>query len=391
MIPPMAGPPTFPARGVLSNDEIERYSRHLLLPELGVEGQLKLKQARVVCVGAGGLGSPVSMYLAAAGVGTLGLVEFDVVEAPNLQRQVLYTRGDTGRPKIEAAAARLTAMNSDVRIEPHAAALSPDNALEILGHYDIVVDATDNFPARYLVSDACVLLGKPDVSGSVYRFEGQVSVFATREGPCYRCLSPEPPPPGTVPGCGEAGVLGVLPGIIGTIQAAEVIKVITGAGEPLEGRLLVLDALAMRFREVRLLRDPDCPACGTHPTLRSLADHEQICGGVPAALPPDLEISAAALEARLTRGDALVLVDVREPLEGTINSIPGSIAAPLSNVVAALDQLDRSCEVVVYCKEGRRSATAVRLLQDAGFTRVVHLAGGIRRWIEEIDPAQPRY
>ena len=387
----MSDHPSLSARRVLSNDEIQRYSRHLLLPEIGVDGQRKLKEARVVCVGAGGLGSAVSMYLAAAGVGTLGLVEFDVVDVSNLQRQVLYTGADAGRPKIEAAATRLAAMNAGIRIEPHAAALSAANAPGILGRYDIVVDATDNFPARYLINDACVLLGKLDVSGSVFRFEGQVSVYASKQGPCCRCLHPEPPPPGLVPGCGEAGVLGVLPGIIGTIQAAEAIKLVTGVGEPLAGRLLVFDALTMRFREVRIAKDPACPVCGTHPTIRELVDGEQYCGTAPIVLPPELEISAADLKARLDRGDALVLVDVREPQESTINGIQGSIVVPLGDLPAGIARLDRRSDIVVYCKAGVRSASAVQALQAAGFSRVVHLSGGIQSWIETIDPAQPRY
>lgn len=379
------------AREVLSNDEIRRYSRHLLLPEVGVEGQRRLKEARILCVGAGGLGSPVSMYLAAAGAGTLGLVEFDVVDATNLQRQILYTGADTGRLKLQVATARLAAMNAEIRIEPHAVTLSSANALEILGRYDLVVDGTDNFQTRYLINDACVLLGKPNVSGSVFRFEGQVSIYATKQGPCYRCLHPEPPPPGLVPGCGEAGVLGVLPGIIGTIQAAEAIKLVTGIGEPLVGRLLVFDALKMKFREVRIAKDPACPVCGTHPVIRELRDDDQLCGTAPAILPPDLEISARELKARLDLGDALLLLDVREPQEATINGIPGSTVVALGDLSAHLASLDRSRGIVVYCKAGVRSAVAVQMLQAAGFDRVAHLKGGIQSWIDEVDPDQPRY
>jgi adenylyltransferase/sulfurtransferase len=380
------------ARDVLSNAEIRRYSRHLLLPEVGVEGQRKLKDARVLCIGAGGLGSPASMYLAAAGVGTLGLVDFDEVDPTNLQRQILYTSADTGRPKLLAARERLAAMNPEIRVEIHPFALSSENALDLMRGYDVIVDGSDNFQTRYLVNDACVLLGKPDVSGSVFRFEGQASVYATPGGPCYRCLHPDPPPAGLVPSCGEAGVLGVLPGIIGTIQAAEVIKLITGVGETLAGRLLILDALRMRFREVRIAKDAGCPLCGSHPTIRQLVDYEQLCGTAPIVLAPELEISAGDLKDRLDRGDRLTLVDVREPQESDINSIPGSIVIPLGALEAmASALLDRSRDIVVYCKAGVRSASAVQVLQAAGFERVAHLKGGILSWIDEVDPEQPRY
>jgi len=379
------------AREVLSNEEIRRYSRHLLLPEVGVEGQRKLKDARVLCVGAGGLGSPVSMYLAAAGVGTLGLVDFDLVDVTNLQRQVLYTSTDAGQSKLIAARARLSAMNPAIRIEIHPFTLSSENALDLLRGYDIVVDGTDNFQARYLINDACVLLGLPNVSGSVLRFEGQASVYATPRGPCYRCLHPEPPPPGLVPNCGEAGVLGVLPGIIGTIQAAETVKIITGIGETLVGRLLILDALRMRFREVRIAKDPDCPVCGTHPTIRQLIDYEQFCGTAPVVLAPELELSAGQLRTRLDRGEALMLLDVREPQEADINSIPGSIVIPFGELPAKTATLDRSRDIVIYCKAGMRSASAVQMLQAAGFERVAHLKGGILSWIDEVDPGQPKY
>ncbi len=379
------------ARDVLSNEEIRRYSRHLLLPEIGVEGQRKLKDARVLCVGAGGLGSPVSMYLAAAGVGMLGLVDYDVVDVSNLQRQVLYTSSDAGRPKPIAARERLSAMNPAIRVEIHPHVLSSANAFDLMRAYDIVVDGSDNFAARYLVNDACVLLGKPDVSGSVFRFEGQVSVYATPGGPCYRCLHPDPPPPGLVPSCGEAGVLGVLPGIIGTIQAAETIKLITGVGESLAGRLLILDALTMRFRDVRIRKDAACPVCGTHPTIRDLLDYEQVCGTAPVTLPPALEISAVDLKARLDRGDPLSLIDVREPQESDINTIPGSIVIPLGDLERRAAALDRSRDIVVYCKAGVRSASAVLQLQAAGFPKVAHLKGGILSWIDEVDPEQPTY
>ncbi len=379
------------ARDVLSNEEIRRYSRHLLLPEVGVEGQRKLRDARVLCIGAGGLGSPASMYLAAAGVGTLGLVDFDEVDVTNLQRQILYTSADAGRSKLLAARARLSAMNPAIRVEIHPFALSSENALDLMRGYDVIVDGSDNFQTRYLVNDACVLLGKPDVSGSVFRFEGQVSVYAAPDGPCYRCLHPDPPPPGLVPSCGEAGVLGVLPGIIGTIQAAEVIKLVAGVGETLAGRLLILDALSMRFREVRIAKDAHCPVCGTHPTIRQLGDYEQFCGTAPFVLPPELELSAEDLKARLDRGDPLTLVDVREPQESDINSIPGSIVIPLGTLEAMAPALDRSRDIVVYCKAGVRSASAVQVLLAAGFERVEHLKGGIVSWIDEVDPEQPKY
>jgi adenylyltransferase/sulfurtransferase len=379
------------ARDVLSNEEIRRYSRHLLLPEVGVEGQRKLKDARVLLVGAGGLGSPVSMYLAAAGVGTLGLVDFDEVDVTNLQRQILYTSADAGRSKLLAARARLSAMNPAIRVELHPFALSSENALDLMRGYDVIADGSDNFQTRYLVNDACVLLGKPDVSGSVFRFEGQASVYAAPGGPCYRCLHPDPPPPGLVPTCGEAGVLGVLPGIIGTIQAAEVVKLIMGVGETLAGRLLILDALTMRFREVRIAKDAGCPVCGSHPTIRQLVDYEQLCGATPVDLPPEREVSAEDLKSRLDRGDRLTLIDVREPQESDINGIPGSTVIPLSALEAMAPALDRSRDIVVYCKVGVRSAAAVQMLLAAGFERVAHLRGGILAWIDGVDPEQPKY
>jgi molybdopterin/thiamine biosynthesis adenylyltransferase/rhodanese-related sulfurtransferase len=379
------------ARDVLSNEEIRRYSRHLLLPEIGAVGQRRLKDARVLCVGAGGLGSPVSMYLAAAGVGTLGLVDFDDVDVSNLQRQVLYVSTDEGKPKVERARARLNAMNPTIRVETHALALSSGNALDLFRGYDIIADCSDNFPARYLVNDACVLLGKSDVSGSVLGFEGQVSVYATADGPCYRCLHPEPPAPGLVPGCGEAGVLGPLPGIIGTIQAAEVVKIAAGVGETLAGRLVILDALRMRFREVRIAKDADCAVCGTHPVIRQLTDYERLCGITPIVLPPECEVSAGQLKIRLDRGDPVMVVDVREPQESDINGIPGSIAIPLEALETMIPALDRAREIVVYCKAGVRSAAAVEQLRTAGFEHVAHLKGGILSWIEEADPGQPKY
>lgn len=376
----------------LTNEEIRRYSRHLLLPEVGIEGQRKLKAARVLCIGAGGLGSPVAMYLAAAGVGTLGLVDFDTVDVSNLQRQILHTTHEVGRSKLESARRRLNALNPDVRIETHETVLSSANALPILEQYEYVIDGTDNFPTRYLVNDACVLLGKPNIYGSVFRFEGQASVFATREGPCYRCLYPEPPPPGLVPSCAEGGVLGVLPGLIGTIQATETIKLIIGAGTPLVGRLLLFDALAMRLREVKLRKNPDCPVCGTRPTIRELIDYEQFCGisHEPAAV-SEHDMTPRELKAWLDGGAQPLLLDVREPQEYAINRIPGAFLVPMSDLPRRVVELDAARPTVVYCKVGERSARAVEFLRGLGFHDVWNLTGGVRRWVDEIDPSQPSY
>jgi adenylyltransferase/sulfurtransferase len=376
----------------LTNEEIRRYSRHLIMPEVGLEGQRKLKAARVLCIGAGGLGSPATLYLAAAGVGTIGLVDFDVVDFSNLQRQILHSTADVGRPKLESAAERLTGINPGVRIETHEAALNSSNALEILQNYDVIVDGTDNFPTRYLVNDACVLLGKPNVYGSIFRFEGQASIFAAPDGPCYRCLYAEPPPPGLVPSCAEGGVLGVLPGIIGTIQATETIKLILGAGETLVGRLLLFDALRMQFRELKLRRDPDCPICGEHPTIHELIDYEQFCG-----VRHDADVASAAdimvdeLKEKLDRGDDLLILDVREPLEYQINRIAGSILIPLGELPERVQELDAARDIVVHCKSGGRSARAVEFLKGAGFRRVRNLKGGIVQWVARIDPSQPVY
>ena len=376
----------------LSNEEIRRYSRHLLLPEVGLDGQRRLKAARVICIGAGGLGSPVAMYLAAAGVGTLGLVDFDTVEFSNLQRQILHGTPDVGRSKLDSARERLNAINPDVRLEMFDTSLTSANALDLLGRFDIVVDGTDNFPTRYLVNDACVLVGKPNVYGSIFRFEGQASVFATGEGPCYRCLYPEPPPPGLVPSCAEGGVLGVLPGIIGTIQAAETIKLILGAGEPLVGRFLVFDALRMRFRELKLRKDPECPVCGSHPTIRQLIDYDQFCGITRAAVhPPEFETTAEELKAQLEGGVDVIVLDVREPQERVINRIPGSKLIPLGELPGRLQELDSAKDIVAYCRVGIRSAQAVELLRAAGFGRAKNLKGGIIEWIDRVDPSQPRY
>ena len=380
----------------LTNDEFKRYSRHLIMPEVGVDGQRKLKAAKVLCIGAGGLGSPVAMYLAAAGVGTLGLVDFDVVDFSNLQRQILHGTPDVGRPKLASAKDRLNAINPEVKIETYETALSSQNALDLFRPYDVIVDGTDNFPTRYLVNDACVLLGKPNAYGSIFRFEGQASVFATKGGPCYRCLYPEPPPPGLVPSCAEGGVLGVLPGIIGVIQATEALKLIMNVGEPLIGRFLIFDALRMKFRELKLRKEPDCPVCGTHATIKQLIDYEQFCGVTPAAPEPvavnkATEITSVELKQRLDRGDALRIVDVREPNEYQINRIPGSVLIPLGDVPKRQNELDPNDEIVVHCKMGTRSAKAADFLRSVGFKRVLNLKGGILDWVEKVDPSQPKY
>ena len=389
---------TVAAPAALSNAEVARYSRHLIMPEVGMEGQLKLKAAGVLCIGAGGLGSPVAMYLAAAGVGRLGLVDFDVVDYSNLQRQVIHGTPDVGRPKLESARDTLRAINPEVRIETHEVALSSRNALDLLGGYDVIVDGTDNFPTRYLVNDACVLLGKPNAYGSIFRFEGQASVFAAQDGPCYRCLYPEPPPPGLVPSCAEGGVLGILPGVVGTIQATEAVKLIMGVGEPLVGRFLVYDALRMRFRELKLRRDPDCPVCGDAPTVTELIDYEQFCGVTPAA--PVAEPAAGGgaddatveqLKARIDAGDGVFVLDVREPQEHRICSIPGSTLIPLGDLPGRLRELAGRGEMIVHCKSGARSAKAVKLLREAGFAGARNLRGGILRWIDAVDPSLPKY
>jgi molybdopterin/thiamine biosynthesis adenylyltransferase/rhodanese-related sulfurtransferase/molybdopterin converting factor small subunit len=392
------GPYSFSDRELptLTNDEVKRYSRHLIMPEVGVEGQRKLKASKVLCIGAGGLGSPVAMYLAAAGVGTIGLVDFDVVDFSNLQRQILHGTPDVGRTKLASAKDRLTALNPEIEIRTHEVALSSQNALELFAPYDVIVDGTDNFPTRYLVNDACVLLGKPNAYGSIFRFEGQASVFATKDGPCYRCLYPEPPPPGLVPSCAEGGVLGVLPGMIGMVQATETMKLIMGIGEPLIGRFLIYDALRMRFRELKLRKDPDCPVCGTHPTVTKLIDYEQFCGIVPAAPEPvatnnATEITSVELKQRLDRGDDLKIIDVREPNEYQINRIPGSTLIPLGDVPKRYNELDPDDQIVVHCKMGGRSAKAADFLRSIGFRRVLNLKGGVLDWIDKVDPTQPKY
>jgi adenylyltransferase/sulfurtransferase len=379
----------------LAQEELLRYSRHLILPDVGIEGQQKLKAARVLLIGAGGLGSPAALYLAAAGVGTLGLVDFDNVDVTNLQRQILHGTKDVGRPKLVSARERIGDVNPHVRLATYETALTSKNALEILRDYDLVVDGTDNFATRYLVNDACVLLGRPNVYGSIFRFEGQASVFALEGGPCYRCLFPEPPPPGLVPSCAEGGVLGVLPGLVGTIQATEAIKLILGVGEPLAGRLLLVDTLGMQFRTVTVRQDPACPACGTR-EIRELIDYEQFCGvraaeAEPRAVAGFVEITPRELTARLSRGEQLQLIDVREQFEWDIVRIPGARLVPLATLPEVAETLDRDREIVVYCKGGTRSRAAASHLADVGFRRVVNLTGGVLRWRDEVDPALPRY
>jgi adenylyltransferase/sulfurtransferase len=386
----------------LSNEEVQRYSRHLIMPEVGVDGQRRLKAASVLCIGAGGLGSPAALYLAAAGVGRIGLVDFDVVDFSNLQRQIIHGTPDVGKAKLESARARLEALNPEIAIETHEARLSSANALDLFAGYDVILDGTDNFPTRYLVNDACVLLRKPNAYGSIFRFEGQASVFAVEGGPCYRCLYPEPPPPGLVPSCAEGGVLGVLPGIVGTIQATEAIKLILGVGSPLVGRLLLYDALDMRFRELKLRRDPACPVCGDRPTVDRLIDYEQFCGVAPSAsrgasadvLPPEREISVVELKAARDRRDPVFVLDVREPQEFQICRIAGSTLIPLGELPARLAELPQgpdAPEIVVHCKSGVRSAKAVRLLAGRGFDRVRNLKGGILAWIDQVDGSLARY
>jgi molybdopterin/thiamine biosynthesis adenylyltransferase/rhodanese-related sulfurtransferase len=383
-----------PAATALSNEEILRYSRHLIMPEVGMEGQQKLKAAKVLCIGTGGLGSPLTLYLAAAGVGTLGLVDFDVVDYTNLQRQIIHSTPDVGRPKLESAEEKLRALNPYVDIRKFETRLTSANALDIFRDFDVIADGTDNFPTRYLVNDACVLTGKPNVYGSIFRFEGQASVFATKEGPCYRCLYPEPPPPGLVPSCAEGGVLGILPGLVGIIQATEAIKLILGAGEPLIGRLLMVDALAMSFRTLKLRKNPECPACGAHPTIKKLIDYEQFCG-IPAAGHQEPAVNAdditpEELKRRLDAGEDLFVLDVREPHEYQIANLGGHLI-PLNDLPKRVSELDSSREIVAHCKMGGRSAKAVDFLRQAGFKKVRNLAGGIAAWSDKVDPKVPKY
>ena len=393
IVPSIAGgSPAVSSDASLSHAEVLRYSRHLLLPEVGVAGQRKLKAARVLTIGAGGLGSPLSLYLAAAGVGTIGIVDFDAVDLTNLQRQVVHGTSTLGHPKLESAEARLTDLNPNVRIEKHATRLSAENALEILREYDVIVDGTDNFPTRYLVNDACVLLDKPNVYGSIFRFEGQASLFYAKRGPCYRCLYSEPPPPGLVPSCAEGGVLGVLPGIIGSIQALETIKWIIGAGDSLIGRLLLFDALRLRFRELQLRKDPTCPICGDNPSIHELIDYEAFCGigAEPAYTGPEITAEELQRELEEKRSD-LVLIDVREPHEWEIAHIEGARLIPLGQLPERLGELDGHAEIVTHCHHGARSMKALGILKGAGFNRVRSLAGGIDAWADRIEPGMARY
>ena len=384
----------------LTNDELGRYSRHLILPEVGMEGQQRLKAAKVLCVGTGGLGSPLALYLAAAGIGTLGVVDFDVVDSSNLQRQIIHSTKDVGRKKVDSAQEKLNALNPNLKVVKHDTMLTSANALEIFAQYDIIADGTDNFQTRYLVNDACVLLNKPNAYGSIFRFEGQASVFATEEGPCYRCLYPEPPPPGLVHSCAEGGVLGILPGLIGTIQATEVIKLILGKGEPLIGRLLLVDALTMRFRELKLRKNPDCPVCGANPTVTALIDYNQFCGIAPepaqaATVKNGIpQISVKELKARLdgkeARNDNFLLLDVREPYEFQIAQIGGKLI-PQNDVPNRLSELNPEQEILVHCRSGARSQKIAEFLQANGFKKVSNVAGGILAWSDEIDPTVQKY
>jgi len=375
----------------LSHEEILRYSRHLILPDVGVAGQRKLKAARVLLVGAGGLGSPAALYLAAAGVGTLGLVDFDVVDRTNLQRQVLHGTSKVGTPKLASARERIQDLNPNVRVETFETRLTSANALDILRSFDIIADGSDNFPTRYLVNDACVLLGKANVYGSIFRFEGQASVFFAKQGPCYRCLYAEPPPPDLVPSCAEGGVLGVLPGIIGSIQAMETIKLILGVGEPLIGRLLLFDALKLQFRELKLEKDPDCPVCGAHPTVTALIDYEAFCGVTAAPASDGAEIAAPDLGELRKRNPRLIVLDVREPHEWAIAHIDGARLIPLSELPERLGELDGHAEIVTHCHHGIRSMKALEILKAAGFAKVRSLKGGIDAWSVQLDPSVPRY
>jgi adenylyltransferase/sulfurtransferase len=397
IVPSIAGGATGiaePTTAALSNEEIARYSRHLILPEVGMEGQLKLKQAKVALIGAGGLGAPLGLYLAAAGIGRLGLVDFDVVDASNLQRQVIHGTRDIGRKKLDSAADRIRDINPNVQVDKFDTGLTSENALDILKDYDIIVDGTDNFPTRYLVNDACVLLKKPNVYGSIFRFEGQATVFAYEDGPCYRCLYPEPPPPGLVPSCAEGGVLGILPGAIGVIQATETVKLILGIGETLKGRLLLYDALNMKFRELKLRRDRNCPACGDHPTITKLIDYQEFCGVRPVnpqPAPAADVIDVTEVKQKLDRGDDFVLIDVREPYEYQIAKIPGAQLIPLGELPKRLNELDPDADIVMHCRSGVRSQQAADFLKQNGFTHVRNMTGGILAWSDKVDPSVPKY
>jgi adenylyltransferase/sulfurtransferase len=394
IVPSIAGGSTLVAEPQLATEltqeEILRYSRHLIMPEVGVEGQLKLKNASVLLVGAGGLGAPLGLYLAAAGIGRIGLVDFDTVDHTNLHRQIIHGTKDVGRRKLDSAADRMRDINPNVKLDLHELALTSENALQILRDYDIIVDGTDNFPTRYLVNDACVLLGKPNVYGSIFRFEGQATVFAYPGGPCYRCSYPEPPPPGLVPSCAEGGVLGILPGMIGVIQATETVKLIMGIGESLVGRLVRYDALEMRFREYKVRRDPECPVCGDHPTIRKLIDYQQFCG-IPQQVTNQGELDVTEVKQKIDRGDDFLLIDVREPHEYQIASIPKAKLIPLGEVARRLNEIDPDAEIVVHCKSGGRSAKAVEILRQNGYKNVANMRGGILAWSEKVDPRVPKY
>ena len=392
----MSLPPLVDPAAELSVDEVRRYSRHLIIPDVGMTGQKRLKNARVLCVGAGGLGSPALLYLAAAGVGTLGVVDFDVVDESNLQRQIIHGQSDIGRPKAESARDSITEINPYVKVILHETQLDSDNALEIFAQYDLIVDGTDNFATRYLVNDACVLLGKPYVWGSIYRFDGQASVFWAEYGPCYRCLYPEPPPPGMVPSCAEGGVLGVLCGSVGSIQVTEAIKLITGIGDPLAGRLMIYDALEMSYRTVRVRKDPECAICGKNPTITGLIDYDAFCGAVSddaQQAAAGSTISATELKKMLDRGDDIFLVDVREPNEYEIVSIPGAVLIPKDQFLsgAALERLPHDKRVVLHCKSGARSAECLAIVKNAGFSDAAHVGGGVLAWISQVDPSLPAY
>ena len=392
-----------PVAVTLSNEEVQRYSRHLIMPEVGMAGQKKLKAASVLLIGAGGLGSPLAMYLAAAGIGRIGLVDYDVVDYTNLQRQIIHGTSDVGRPKLESAKARILDINPHVQVDSYAVPLTSENALEIFAPYDVIIDGTDNFPTRYLTNDACVLLGKPNVYGSIFRFEGQISIFHAEEGPCYRCLYPEPPPPGLVPSCAEGGVLGVLPGTVGAMQATEAIKYILGIGESMVGRLMLYDALSMTTTEVRLRKNPNCPICGENPTITELIDYEQFCG-MPAHDHSEFSaveeegdmvpgITPKELKKRLDAGDDLFILDVREPHEWQISNLGhlGAVLIPKGEVLDRMGELDTAREMVVQCRSGARSADVIRLLQQHGFSKMWNLEGGINLWAQDVEPSLPRY
>jgi adenylyltransferase/sulfurtransferase len=391
--PTVAEAPT----AALSNDEILRYSRHLIMPEVGMEGQLKLKAAKVLMIGTGGLGAPLGLYLAAAGVGKIGIVDFDIVDSTNLQRQVIHGTKDIGRPKLDSAADRMHDVNPYVEIEKYEIRLTSENAIEMFKDYDIVVDGTDNFPTRYLVNDACILTGKPNVYGSIFRFEGQATVFGYEDGPCYRCLYPEPPPPGLVPSCAEGGVLGILPAVVGSIQATETVKLILGKGQTLKGRLLLYDALDMKFRELKLRKNPECPMCGTNPTIHELIDYEQFCGIPQQQAEPETkgmsewEIDPVGLKQRLDNKEDVFILDVREPHEYDICKLEGSTLIPLGELPKRVNELNSADDIVVHCRSGVRSGKAVDFLRQAGFRKVKNLAGGILAWSDQVDPSMPKY